>query len=196
MNIQTGFDPDSSCMTIAVETNLLIKYYTNLEGMFLATKNKPEGLTVTQRNRNTAIVAFPVPKSQIQVQKEMQRAMVGIDKRVMYDVMNVISKFVNSAIRKEFKTTEFIPLYGYSKDDLHKDIQEAVKNKRKLCIIRDYSEYLAMSQGKNGATYIFHQYMVEYGTPEYTEASILLYNKDMKSLRDMFESKLALENWC
>ena len=193
MNIQTGFDPDSSCMTIAVETNLLIKYYTNLEGMFLATKNKPEGLTVTQRNRNTAIVAFPIPKSQIQVQKEMQRAMVGIDKRVMDDVMNVISKFVNSAIRKEFKTTEFIPLVGYPLKDLKEDIKKAITAGRRFCIIDTYDNYLKQAEQKRD--YVYNQYIVEPKTDEYADVAILIETGDMKTLRKLYTDKLRVTEW-
>ena len=44
--------------------------------------------------------------------------------------------------------------------------------------------------------YIFHQAMVEYGTHEYSEASILLFKGELKTLREMYEEKLVLENWC
>jgi hypothetical protein len=118
---------------------------------------------------------------------------IGIDPNSINIFQTIINSVVSSALKKELKTTEFIPLHGYSSKNLKNDIQEAVKNKRKLCIIKDYSEYTALTTSKK---YVFHQIMVEYGTRDYTETAILLYNEDMKSLRDKFEDSLKLEDWC
>jgi hypothetical protein len=52
-----------------------------------------------------------------------------------------------------------------------------------------------MSEGKTDK-YIFHQKIVEFGTPDYTEAAILLYNERLEELRDTFEKSLVLEDWC
>lgn len=196
MNIQPGYNPEKKCVTLCVESNLLSRYFPNFSGMILGEPGIPRNTNVEQVDNTTAMISFPLDDKGMVTKLSENKMSIGINADSMDVFQRVINTFINCALKKELKTTEFVPLYGYSIDELHNDIQAAVKNKRKLCIIRDYSEYLAMSQGKNGTAYIFHQYMVEYGTPEYTEAAILLYNKDMESLRNTFESKLVLESWC
>ena len=196
MNIQPGYDPEKKRVTLNVDSYLLSRYFPNFSGMIKESPGIPKDTEVEQVNETVAVITFPIDERSV-ISKaagpNSQMMSIGINSESMEVFQKVINSFVGCDIRKELRTTEFIPLHGYPKEELKKDIQAAVQNKRKLCIIKDYSEYTAMSkQGK----YIFHQYMVEPSTPEYTEAAILLYNEDMKKLRETFEGKLKLESWC
>ena len=103
--------------------------------------------------------------------------------------------FVRSGLRKELKTTEFIPLYGYSIENLSKEIIQAYKNGRNYCIVKDYDEYLNMVE-KN--EYKFHQYVLskELNKKDYMDVTLLIYNKNIEEVRNKFEKKLKLKNWC
>lgn len=195
MNVQPGYDPEKRCVTLSVESNLLKKYFSNFSGMIVDDPGVPKNTEVIQINEVTAQISFPVDDKSVVKMVSDNKMSIGIDPNSINVFQTIINSFVSSALKKELKTTEFIPLYGYPKENLKVDIQEAVKNKRNLCIIKDYSEYLAMSEGKTNM-YIFHQKIVEFGTPDYTEAAILLYNEKLEELRDTFEESLVLEDWC
>ena len=195
MDIQPGYDPEKKCITLSVRTYMITRYFQNLKGMIKECSDTPKNTEVVQVDDDTALIKFPAESSGSIVKSSDNKMAVGVNVVVMETFQNIINTFMNCALRKELKTTEFIPLYGYSIDNLKEDIQVAVKNKRKFCIIKDYSEYLAI-QNKKVEKYEFHQVMVEVGTPEYTDVAILLYQKKIDELREMFEKKLKLENWC
>lgn len=191
MNIQTGFDPDSKKMTVSVNTNLLKKYHINFKGLFQMAPKKPNGLEVNIKSGNLAIVTFPVPDENIKVM-DGGKGYVGIEKEVMDGIMGIITKFTSSALRKELKQTEFIPLEGYDEDLLKEDIKTAVENKRNLCIIDTYDNYLKNEEKK---TYEFNQYQVNYDTDEYLDVVILIATGKLSELRKLYKKKLKKENW-
>ena len=196
MNIQPGYDPEKKCITLSVDLYLISRYFPNFSGMIKGSPDVPEGTEVEQVSDTVAVITFPIDDKSVgvaNINPDSRMMSIGINAKHMDAFQKIISSFVSCAISKEIKTTEFIPLYGYSISNLKEEVQEAVKNKRKLCIIKDYSEYTSMNSERK---YVFHQYMVEPGTRDYTEAAILLYNEDIKKLREIFEDKLKLESWC
>lgn len=195
MDIQPGFDPEKRCVTLSVRTYMISRYFKNFQGMIIGDSGTPKNTEVLQIDEDTALIKFPAETSGSIIKASENKMAIGINAEIMGTFQNIINTFMNCALRKELRTTEFIPLYGYSIDSLKEDIQNAVKNKRNLCIIKDYSEYLNMQKGKDGK-YEFHQYLVEVGMPEYADVAILLYQKKIKELREMFEDKLEFESWC
>lgn len=197
MNIQPGYDPEKKRVVLNIDMYLLGRYFNNFSGMILKESGIPKDTKVEQLGETTARITFPVDSSSSIFRHSEDHMSIGINMEVMELFQKVINSFIGSALRKELKTTEFIPLNGYPSENLKVDIQAAVKNKRKLCVIEDYSEYLAMSEPKEkgGAKYVFHQRIVEPGTSEYTETAILLYQEKMDELRKMFDGKLQLTSW-
>ena len=193
MNVQPGYNPEKRRITLSVETYLMMRYFNNFSGMVTENPGVPKDTEVEWFNDRTAIITFPIDNGGSIIKASENKMAIGINENSMNVFQGIINSFLECALKRELKTTEFIPLHGYPKEELQKDIQEAVKNKRKLCIIKDFSEYKAMSGEKK---YIFYQAMVEYGTHEYSEASILLFKGELKTLREMYEEKLVLENWC
>lgn len=191
MNVSTGFDPDSKKITVTVNTNLLKKYHVNFKGLFQMATKKPKGLEVNIRSGNLATVSFPIPEENIKVLGE-GRGMVGIDRDDMDGIMEIINKFTNSAIRKELKQTEFIPLEGYEEDLLKEDIKTAVQNKRNLCIIDTYESYLKNEEDRK---YEYNQYRVDYGTNEYSDVAILIATGKLSEVRKLYKKKLKKETW-
>ena len=43
--------------------------------------------------------------------------------------------------------------------------------------------------------YLFHQYILEYGTNEYVDAILYIRNGNMKKLRELYNDKLVLTDW-
>ena len=193
MNVQPGYNPEKRRITLSVETYLMMRYFNNFSGMVVDNPSVPKDTEVEWFNDRTAMITFPIDGGNSVVKVSDNKMAIGINGDSMNVFQEIINSFLECALKKELRTTEFIPLHGYSKEELQKDIQGAVKNKRKLCVIKDFSEYKAMSDEKK---YVFHQYIIEYGTHEYSEASILLFNGDLKKLQEMYEKKLVLEDWC
>lgn len=194
MNISPGFDPNNNRITFNVKTNLLVKYFSNFSGLILNDKTLPKGIEVSQESENSAVISFPAPENAIKRETENMKA-IAIDVNIVNKIEDIVSMFVRSGIRKELKTTEFIPLYGYSIENLSKEIIQAYKNGRNYCIVKDYDEYLNMVE-KN--EYKFHQYVLskELNKKDYMDVTLLIYNKNIEEVRKKFENKLKLKNWC
>ena len=194
MNISPGFDPNNNRITFNVKTNLLVKYFSNFSGLILNDKTLPKGIEVSQESENSAVISFPAPENAIKKETENMKA-IAIDVNIINKIENIVSMFVRSGLRKELKTTEFIPLYGYSIENLSKEIIQAYKNGRNYCIVKDYDEYLNMVE-KN--EYKFHQYVLskESNKKDYMDVTLLIYNKNIEEVRNKFEKKLKLKNWC
>lgn len=191
MNVQTGFDPDSKKMTVSVNTNLLKKYHINFKGLFQMAKEKPKGLEVNIKSGNLAIVSFPIAEENIRTLGN-GKGYIGVEKDVMDGIMEIITKFTTSAIRKELQQTEFIPLEGYSEDLLKEDTKKAVEGKRNLCIIDTYGNYLKNEKSRK---YEYNQYVIEYGTDEYSNAVIMLITGKLSELKKLYKKKLKKEIW-
>jgi len=193
-NIVPNYNPNSGNLEIKVELNLLSKYFANFEGLIAMNKELSEkGFKVKRENPTTAIVSIPISDSQITPPNENGVGVVKADGTGIAEFFETLNSFVNSAIKKELKITEFVPLNGYSVEDLQKDIQAAVKAKRNLCIIGEYSEYLDRQESGNFA---YHQYMIDYGTEEYADVAILISEGNMAELRKIYTPKLTYTEWC
>lgn len=189
-----GYNPTNGDLEFTIELNLFRNYFPNFEGLIKMDEELTKcNAKVRQVEPNKAIVAFPINKDNIR-QVNNETASVRFDNvsglKALYNVLN---SFTRVAIKKELRTTEFIPLNGYPVEDLQKDIRAAVKGKRKLCIIKDYSEYLEKQKDHN---LVYLQYIVEYGTNEYADAVLMILDGDMDSLRKIYTPKLVRTEWC
>ena len=188
-----GFDPRNKKITLEFQTNLLKKYYPNFEGMITTDSSIPSGTNVQQTREDTAVITFPVPKNtSIKNDSENGVGYIAVEPENMEIFGNVINKFVNAALRKEFKTTEFIPLEGYPIEKLRNEIRSALENKRNFCIIDTYENYLKLTQKNN---YEFNQAILEFGSTDYAKTAVLVYRGDIEGLRKMWSERLKLDSW-
>jgi hypothetical protein len=105
---------------------------------------------------------------------------------------SVINQFVNMAMDYKLRRTEFLPLKNYPVKDLIKDVKEALKNKRNLCIIDDYNNYKTATKMR---TYEFNQKWVEYGTQEYFDVVTMLCNDLFDEFKEIYENELTKTVW-
>lgn len=193
MKVTPGFDPRNKKITLEFQTNLLKKYYPNFEGMITTDSSIPSGTNVQQTREDTAVITFPVPKNtSIKNDSENGVGYIAVEPENMEIFGNVINKFVNAALRKEFKTTEFIPLEGYPIEKLRNEIRSALENKRNFCIIDTYENYLKLTQKNN---YEFNQAILEFGSTDYAKTAVLVYRGDIEGLRKMWSGRLKLDSW-
>lgn len=190
MNIVSGFDPDSNTVILNITSNLIGDYYYNFAGLIKNNPSSPQGIQVSKKGDNMAVVHFPLPKEAKIEKIDNTRAAVKVD---MANLNNIINKAVNDALRYKVRHTEFIPLTGYPLEDLQADVKNAISNKRNFCILRDYQEYLD-SAGSNNV-YRYNQYYVNYGTPEYADIAISIINGEMDELIKQIGPKIKFQDW-
>lgn len=191
MKLIPGFDPSENKVTISIETNLINKYFPNLVGLVKDCPDVPRGIDVEQFSNNTAVISFPIGD-----EDDFKKTSTGvaINSRKMDSIQNVINDFVNCALRHELRKTEFIPLHGYPLEDLMKDVKNAAKAKRNLCLIKEYSEYLNMEKER---LYKFTQLIIPADSNEWADVILLILEgkKGLKKLQDNYESKLSFVEW-
>ena len=123
---------------------------------------------------------------------------VGVNAEKMSVFYSVIYKFLNSAIRSEFKRVEFLTLSGYDLENLKQDVKNAIENKRNFAILHTYQEYLdsqkLVPKGEKKEIQ-FNQVYVNYGTELYADVAILIQQGKIKELRKLVEPLFKLTKW-
>lgn len=175
MKVVKNFDPESSNVTFTVTSNLLRDYSSVFEESI---KSYIKGCTISYSSTNTAIVSF--------VSVEMRG---GDDKFVP-----AINSFIKESVSKKILSTEFIPLDGYPVSDIEKDIVEALKNKRDLCIIKDYDEFLS-NRNRDNAYIKYTQRVLKYRTVEYSRAIVMIRSGEFEEFKKMYKDRLVLNEW-
>lgn len=187
MKVNNDFDREKMEVVINIQCNLLKKYYPNFVGILEKNKDDiPKGFSVRQASSDTAKISFPIPEGTT-ISKGGGSFAVNL-----MSLMDVINKFAGTALRYELEHTEFIPINGYPLEDLKKDIVASVKNKRNLCVLGDYAEYLSMEKEHK---YQFHQVYVNYGTPEWADIVLMILEGDMEKMRELYTPKLEFTEW-
>lgn len=187
MKVNNDFDREKMEVVINIQCNLFKKYYPNFVGILEKNKDDiPKGFSVRQASSDTAKISFPIPEGTT-IAKGGGSFAVNL-----MSLMDVINKFAGTALRYELEHTEFIPINGYPLEDLKKDIVASVKNKRNLCVLGDYAEYLSMEKEHK---YQFHQVYVNYGTPEWADIVLMILEGDMGKMRELYTPKLEFTEW-
>ena len=214
MKLSSNYNPESSKFTLEVTTNLVNDYFFNLRGLLIQNEEVPKDIEVTKRGNDTALITFtmlkeeveristPVPKDILNKMSEILGVPADNIKGGVIDASNtegplkhidsVINQFVNMAMDYKLRRTEFLPLKNYPVKDLIKDVKEALKNKRNLCIIDDYNNYKTATKMR---TYEFNQKWVEYGTQEYFDVVTMLCNDLFDEFKEIYKNELTKTVW-
>lgn len=187
---------DAGKIIIKVKSSLIKSYFPNLYGMFISSGDSKD-IEITRESESSAVIRVSiedVPESS-EVDHQPSSMFPSYSPQVMKSIekyKNILNDFYNSAMRREHRITEILPLSGYDAEDLKKDVMRAVQEKKKFCIIKSYDEYLSQSKTPMPS---YHQVVLEYGTKEYIDAAILFLEKDLSKLNEIYKNKLVLENW-
>ena len=183
MKINQEFDKDNLMLSIEVQSNLLKKYYPNLVGLLSKEQTVPEGYSISQVAPGVAKILIPITTI------DREREAFGFDAGSVFEVIN---KFANAALKYELEHTEFIPLSGYPVSNLQEDIKVSVRNKRNLCVLKEYSEYLRMEAEKK---FQFTQVILDYGTQDWADAVLDVIDGRLDVLTERLSPRLKLTDW-
>lgn len=188
------YDSMNKRLMIDFSCSLLREHYDVLDTIIKKHKkagyiSKSVELQKLEDSRCIIIIPMEIPGSEKFADGER---MTGIPKDLLNNITFVIEDFKNSALEKELKTTEFIPLTGYPVEKLKADIMEAIKNKRNFCLIEKYSDYKKFF---NHEVTKLRQYKVLYPSNDYSEVALSIYEGDLKSLREQYIPKLEEVDW-
>lgn len=190
MNIVNSYNPEQKRVLVFVESNLLINYYSNFEGMIKKNTNIDD-LRVERTKKNEAMISFPLPEDGTAV-KVNGGMSISIPPMVMENITNSINRFTKAAMRNKLKTVEFLPLSEYPVEDLKKDMVAAVRAGRDFVLLQSYKDYLEME--KKGK-YSFSQVFVYKRTSEYADTALDIWNEDIEGLKRRLEGKFEVYEW-
>ena len=192
IKIVSGITEDGF-MVLTVETPLIENYYPNLVGMLKDDESIPTLLEIKKEDKEKALLRFPLGVEPKKISKNEVMLPSEIGEKVK-NISNVINRFSIAAIKHKFKKIEFVPLYGYPIEKLKDEIPLAVQNKRDLNIVIDFANY---ERGVNGESkdYTFNQYLIPYGTEEYTNVVLDVMGGRLSKLRKEYKDKLKNVSW-
>jgi len=185
--ISTSFNPVDKKFSMLLDTKLINNYFANLSGLVKKVDELPNDIVIEKVNFKTALITFSVNTPNLNINDNGE-----FNSKPVSELIKTVYNFVIGAIRHEYKKTEFIPLEGYPIEKMQKEIPEAVKNKRRLCIIKDYDEFL---NAEKTSKPIYHQYIIEPNSSEYADVVIMIYKGDLEQINKIYKNKLKLEDW-
>lgn len=192
MNITNSYNPEEKRVLVFVESNLLTDYFPNFQGLLKKNNSSIDDLRVERLGNSKAMISFPLPKEAQVMQVDQQKIGVSMPVNIIEEINNTINKFANAAVRKRLRTVEFLPLSNYPEENLKEDMINAVKAKRDFVILQDYNDYLQMEKEKR---YDFSQILMYYGTEEYADAALNIWEGNIDSLKNRLEGKFERYEW-
>lgn len=192
MNITNSYNPEEKRVLVFVESNLLVDYFPNFQGLIKKDNNSINDLRIEKLGKDKAMISFPLPREASVMRVSDEKMAVSMPTNLMEKLTETINRFTNAAIRKKLKTVEFLPLSEYPEEDLRNDMIAAVKAQRNFCILNSYSEYKEMSE-KN--KYDFSQIMVYYGTNDYADIALDIWKGNIQGLRERLDEKFEKYEW-
>lgn len=199
MDISSSFDPSQKAIIMKVTSNLIEKYYPNFSGM-LKKGVKRATIDVSRVDKTAANIIISLDKSNssigsvgtAEISENLGMIKAAIDKNMFIEIIGVIDKFSQSALLKEFQTSEFCPLSGYDFEKLKEDVEAAIEAKRNLIFVDSFENYRRAVDTMNLK---FDQYLVKYGTSEWADMVLLIMSGDFEKLKNIVTPKLKVMNW-
>jgi hypothetical protein len=117
------------------------------------------------------------------------------------EFLTFVEAFTSRAIESMLRSSEFIPLSGYSFSNLKKEVVEALKANRKFIIIKDYDQYLGMKPSGTNSGFNFDIKVIDpkENRDEYAEVYCILQKNTPKQaqkiLKERYKDQLQRENW-
>lgn len=205
MKVTNMYNTDTNESYVLVESELLRRYYTNFLGLFMLGKKKTKALDsiildrisensvkiiISKNNKNDdkspigMILPFPTMTA------------MSIDGETINAIDDIINKFIEIAGKRKADTTEIVPLTGYDIKKIKSEVQSAVEMKRDLILIDSYQSWLnIMVEKKPCLEDTIKQYIIEYGTNEYADVVLSIFNNELNNLNESYKSKLEALAW-
>lgn len=209
MEVTNVYNGDTNETYVVIKSELLRQYYKQFLGLFNIGKKKCseafKGLSLKKEKENTVKIVISSEKAKLPPSfsvfaplfpdAEPQKAVMSINKETADAIDDLISKFAELASKEKTKTTEFLPLEGYDIEKMKEDVVNAIRNKRNFLIIDSYDSYLSSQSKVDEMEIVYNQYAVEFGTDEYADVALLIYEGDLETLRATYKDKLVTTSW-
>lgn len=210
MEVTNVYNGDTDEMCVVIKSELLRQYYKQFLGLFSIGKKKCseafKGLSLKKEKENTVKIvissentelppSFPSPFASLFPDAEPRKAVIRINKKTADAIDDLISKFAELASKEKTKTTEFLPLEGYDIEKMKEDIINAIRNKRNFLIIDSYDSYLSNQNKMDEMEIVYNQYAIEFGTDEYADVALMIYEGNLETLRATYKDKLVTTSW-
>lgn len=198
IKISSSVDQGGQRMVVTVNTNLIDRYYPHLCGMLKVSKTCPRGIQVEKAAKDTAIITFPIPKSNMGPIRNTPdgNSVVGIDASFLEPLLKELNRFASLSVRNMSKHVEFLPINdlsgGYSEEERRSDVVTAIKNKRDFLLLDSYKTY---KEEVEAGRYQFKQVLVKYGTSDYADISIWIEKNNLEPLKKYFKDNAKVVNW-
>lgn len=192
MNITNSYNPEEKRVLVFVESNLLVDYFPNFQGLIKKDNNSISDLKVEKLGKDRAMISFPLPREASVMRVSDEKMAVSMPVNLMEKINESINRFTNAAIRKKLRSVEFLPVSGYPVENLKEDMISAVKAGRHFCILKDYEEYLSMQKQNK---YDFTQIFVYKGTSEYADVALDIWGNNIENLKTRLEGKFEKCEW-
>lgn len=192
MKITTGMGEDGFFI-VTINTPLIEKYYQNLVGMLKGDRDCPRDITIARLSSNTVSLRFQMGEGGLR--GEPVGGKIGIDEtgaKPLINVLSIAKRFSFAAYKHSIRGYEFIPLSGYSIDELKKDILAALDNKRSFALIDTYSHYKDLMESPEKT---YKQYLIPYDSKEYVDVFLMIRRGDLKGLSKTYKGKLKEYSW-
>ena len=110
---------------------------------------------------------------------------------VTKNLANILETFSLRAVELEMDELEFIPLQGYPIEKMKEDIEQAIKDKRNLCLIDTFNNYKRLG---NKEITVTTQKIIPYINNEYADIVYLIHTGNIKELKK-YRAKLEKKEW-
>lgn len=104
---------------------------------------------------------------------------------------NLLETFAKRAMELEMDELEFIPLQGYPVEKMKEDIEQAIRDKRDLCLIDTYRNYELLGNKEITET---RQKRIPYLNNEYADIAYYIWTGNLGELKK-YKAKLEKKTW-
>ena len=195
ITIKVIYDSESKRLMFDFTCSLLSDHYSLFEKEFSKSKKEgfiPGDFSISRVEKDRCMLVLPIVIPGIERAPDNQSASALVPKELINKITSLLNDFRAEAIKDEIRTTEFIPLSGYSVKNLQKDIVTAIKAKRNFCLIESYSDY---QKFENREISRLRQYKVKHSTNDYSEIALSIYEGNLKRIKDQYTPKLEEVDW-
>lgn len=191
-----NYDFNRKRMVVIYKNNLLVDNKDQLQ-VYLEKSGLPKNCSIVNDingRKNVCNIEIPfIPDMNQVIDKGNGIMSIPVPKDILDELTSVVNMFSSDCIKKIMGKTEIIPLKGYSIIDIAEDVRNAISNKRDICIIRDYQDYL---DGKNIFSDGLEIAIYKYLSDTYCNIAIeCVSNHSLKGLKKLTEGDLKVPEW-
>lgn len=198
MNIVKAYSPEAETLLIIVSSTAIddsgYNYIKDVVDRLnkdpeIDEKNKP--IYISQGQGNSVTVSFKHsfdPETDVMIDSER----IGVLSSGIGPIANEVMKAVAHLLSKHLSNLEFLPMKGYSLENLRSELDAAIENKRDLAVHEFYNDWKEMNALNKSE---FPGIKLEYGTDEWADVILDFKTLGSKELVKKYKPMLTEITW-